>query len=66
VKIDALMGGGLGEAPAEAAAARASGYDGLDSSELQHDPFLLLARAVGGAPELEFGTSIAVAFARPR
>jgi probable F420-dependent oxidoreductase len=64
VKIDALMRGGLGEAPNEAAAAQAVGYDGLHSSELQHDPFLLLARAAGGAPELEFGTSIAVAFAR--
>jgi probable F420-dependent oxidoreductase len=64
VKIDALMRGGLGEAPAEAAAARAGGFDGLHSSELNHDPFLLLARAVGGAPGLEFGTSIAVAFAR--
>jgi probable F420-dependent oxidoreductase len=64
VKIDALMSGGLGEAPAEAAAARDSGYDGLHSAELRHDPFLLAALAVGGAPELEYGTSIAVAFAR--
>ena len=64
MKIDALMCGGPGEAPGEAAAAQASGYDGLHSSELQHDPFLLVARAVAGAPELEFGTSIAVAFAR--
>jgi probable F420-dependent oxidoreductase len=64
VKIDALMSGGLGEAPAQAAAARDSGYDGLHSAELQHDPFLLAALAVGGAPELEYGTSIAVAFAR--
>jgi probable F420-dependent oxidoreductase len=64
VKIDALMCGGPGEAAGEAAAAQASGYDGLHSSELQHDPFLLVARAVAGAPELEFGTSIAVAFAR--
>src|SRR3984885_13861599 len=58
------MRGSLSEAPDEAAAAWASGYDGLQSSEVQHDPFLLLARAVGGAPGLEFGTSIAVAFAR--
>jgi probable F420-dependent oxidoreductase len=64
VKIDGHLRGGPGEAPAEAAAARAAGYDGLHSSEVRHDPFLLLARAVGGAPELEFGTSIAVAFAR--
>src|SRR3984885_6724591 len=58
------MRGSLSEAPDEAAAAWASGYDGLQSSEVQHDPFLLLARAAGGAPGLEFGTSIAVAFAR--
>jgi probable F420-dependent oxidoreductase len=64
VKIDALLRGGLGEASAEAAAAQASGYDGVHSSELGHDPFLLLAQAVSGAPELEFGISIAVAFAR--
>jgi probable F420-dependent oxidoreductase len=64
VKIDALVRGGPGEAPAEAAAAQAAGYDGLNASEIKHDPFLLLARAVGAAPELEFGTSIAVAFAR--
>jgi probable F420-dependent oxidoreductase len=64
VKIDTIMGGGLQDAPAEAAAARAAGYDGLHSSEVQHDPFLLLARAVGAAPGLDFGTSIAVAFAR--
>ena len=64
MKIDALIRGGPAEAPGEAAAARAAGYDGLHSAELHHDPFLLLARAVGGAPELEFGTSIAVAFAR--
>jgi probable F420-dependent oxidoreductase len=64
VKINALMSGGLGEAPARAAAARDSGYDGLESFELQHDPFLLAALAVGGAPGLDYGTSIAVAFAR--
>jgi len=64
VKVDALLSGGPVEAPAEAAAARARGYDGLHASELRHDPFLLLARAVGGAPGLDFGTSIAVAFAR--
>jgi probable F420-dependent oxidoreductase len=64
MKIDALLSGGPGQAPAQAAAAAASGYDGVVSSELGHDPFLLLARAVGSAPELEFGTSIAVAFAR--
>jgi probable F420-dependent oxidoreductase len=64
VKIDAFLRGGLAEASAEAAAAQASGYDGVHSAELGHDPFLLLGQAVGGAPGLEFGTSIAIAFAR--
>ena len=64
MKIDTTMGGGLRDAPAEAAAAQAAGYDGLHASEVQHDPFLLLARAAGAAPGLDFGTSIAVAFAR--
>jgi probable F420-dependent oxidoreductase len=64
LKIHALLSGGPGQAPAQAAAAAASGYDGVVSSELDHDPFLLLARAVGSAPGLEYGTSIAVAFAR--
>jgi probable F420-dependent oxidoreductase len=64
VKIHALLSGGPADAPAQTAAAAASGYDGVVSSELDHDPFLLLARAVGSAPGLEFGTSIAVAFAR--
>jgi probable F420-dependent oxidoreductase len=64
VKIDALIRGGPAGAPAEAAAARAAGYDGLHASEVQHDPFLLLARAAGEASGLDLGTSIAVAFAR--
>jgi probable F420-dependent oxidoreductase len=72
VKIDAVMKGGPGEAPAEAAALRASGYDGIWASELTHDPFLHVARAVSGGPsddaadaaDTDFGTSIAVAFSR--
>jgi probable F420-dependent oxidoreductase len=64
VKIDAMMSGDLGDEKAEAAAAQAAGFDGLYSFELKHDPFLLAARAAEGAPGLDFGTSIAVAFAR--
>jgi probable F420-dependent oxidoreductase len=63
-KIDTIMSGELSAAPDEAAAARAAGYDGLHSFELKHDPFLLLARAVDGARDLDYGISIAVAFAR--
>ena len=59
-----MMSGDLGHEKAEAAAAQAAGFDGLYSFELKHDPFLLAARAAEGAPGLDFGTSIAVAFAR--
>lgn len=47
-----------------AEAAADLGYDGFFSAETQHDPFLPLAFAAQAAPELEIGTSIAVAFAR--
>lgn len=43
VKIDALLRGGLGEAPAEAAAAQVNGYDGVHSSEVAR----VRARAAG-------------------
>ena len=59
-----MMSGDLGDEKAEAAAAQAAGFDGLYSFELKHDPFLLAARAAEGSPGLDFGTSIAVAFAR--
>jgi len=65
MKVDALLGGTLREAPAEGAAARDLGYDGLWSAELAHDPFLPLVRAADEiGPQMELGTSIAVAFAR--
>lgn len=40
------------------------GYDGFFSAETQYDPFLPLAFAASAAPDLEIGTSIAVAFPR--
>jgi probable F420-dependent oxidoreductase len=64
MKID----GGIGFDPdgiaAQAVKAEQSGYDGVWSAETNHDPFLPIA--VGGAAteKLEFGTGIAVAFAR--
>jgi len=64
VKVDAFLSGGLAEAEAVAAKVRAAGYDGLWSAELDHDPFLPLARAAGSAAPMELGTSIVVAFAR--
>jgi probable F420-dependent oxidoreductase len=64
MKID----GGIGFDPsgiAEAAKkAEASGYDGVWSAETGHDPFLPIAIGAASTETLEFGTGIAVAFAR--
>ncbi len=64
MKIDTSLFGGLSDAAAVADRARQSGYDGLWSAELAHDPFLPLARAADDAGTMELGTSIVVAFAR--
>lgn len=55
--------------PPEKAAAAAieaveMGYDGFFTAETQHDPFFPITHAAAAAPELEFGTAIAVAFPR--
>src|ERR1017187_92408 len=64
MKID----GGIGFDPsgiAEAAKrAEANGYDGVGSAETGHDPFLPIAVGAAATTTLEFGTGIAVAFAR--
>ena len=64
MKID----GGIGFDPsgiAEAARqAEANGYDGVWSAETSHDPFLPIAIGAAATETLEFGTGIAVAFAR--
>jgi probable F420-dependent oxidoreductase len=64
VKVDTFLSGGLAEAEVNAALASAAGYDGLWSAELNHDPFLPLARAATAALPMQIGTSIVVAFAR--
>jgi probable F420-dependent oxidoreductase len=60
--------GGIGFAPhgiAEAAKkAESDGYDGVWSAETGHDPFLPIAIGAAATEKLEFGTGIAVAFAR--
>ena len=43
---------------------RQSGYDGVWSAETSHDPFLPIAIGAAATEKLEFGTGIAVAFAR--
>ena len=64
MKID----GGIGFDPdgmaAQAVKAEQSGYDGVWSAETNHDPFLPIAVGAGATEKLEFGTGIAVAFAR--
>lgn len=65
MKIDTgLAVDDLRDAPAIARAAEAIGFDGLWSSETQHDPFLPLALAAEHTERIELGTAIAVAFAR--
>jgi probable F420-dependent oxidoreductase len=64
MKID----GGIGFDPngiaAQAVRAEQSGYDGVWSAETSHDPFLPIAIGAEATQKLEFGTGIAVAFAR--
>ncbi len=64
MKID----GGIGFDPdgiaAQAVRAEQSGYDGVWSAETNHDPFLPIAIGAAATERLEFGTGIAVAFAR--
>jgi probable F420-dependent oxidoreductase len=53
--------GGIGEAARQA---EADGYDGVWAAETSHDPFLPIAIAAEATERIEFGTGIAVAFAR--
>ncbi len=65
MKIDAALAfRHLSEVPAVAQAAEEIGFDGLWSSETQHNPFLPLTLAAEHSSRLELGTAIAVAFAR--
>jgi probable F420-dependent oxidoreductase len=54
----------LGQIPALAREAEDLGFDALWSSETQHDPFLPLSLIAEHTRRLQFGSSIAVAFAR--
>ncbi len=65
MKIDAsLPTVPLKEVPAIAKAAEAMGFDALWTSETQHDPFLPCALIAEHTQRLNFGTAIAVSFAR--
>ncbi|MBT8202690.1 MAG: TIGR03617 family F420-dependent LLM class oxidoreductase [Acidimicrobiia bacterium] len=50
--------------PSYAAWAEGLGFDGLFTAETAHDPFLPIAAAAGSTERIQFGTAIAVAFAR--
>jgi probable F420-dependent oxidoreductase len=54
----------LREAPAIARAVEAVGFDALWTSETQHDPFLPCTLIAESTSRLNFGTAIAVSFAR--
>ena len=60
--------GGIGFDPSgiaeQAKRSEANGYDGVWSAETSHDPFLPIAIGAAATERLEFGTGIAVAFAR--
>ncbi len=57
--VDAIATG-----PDYARWAESLGFDGLFTAETAHDPFLPIAAAAGHTTRIEFGTAIAVAFAR--
>ncbi len=64
MKLDVRLGGPLAEAARLARRAEALGFDGVWTSETQHDAFLPLVLAADHTTRLELGTSIAVAFGR--
>lgn len=65
MKLDAaVLVPNLREMPALARAVEALGFDGLWTSETQHEPFLPLALAAEHTSRIELGTAIAVAFPR--
>lgn len=54
----------LGEVPHAAGGAERIGFDGVWTSETQHDPFLPLALIAEHSQRISFGTAVAIAFAR--
>jgi probable F420-dependent oxidoreductase len=64
VKLDLRLAGPLSDAARLAQRAETLGFDGVWTSETQHDAFLPLVLAAEHTARLELGTSIAVAFPR--
>ena len=54
----------LGAVAERAARAQVLGFDGIFTADTSHDPFLRVMAAASAAPDVEVGTSVAVAFAR--
>jgi probable F420-dependent oxidoreductase len=64
MKVDAGLTSNLANTGETARRLEADGYDGVWTSETNHDPFLPLVLAAEHTQRVELGTSIAVAFAR--
>ncbi len=64
MKVDGMFGFDPTTIAQQAAEAEAVGYDGVWTAEANHDPFLPIALGAATTATLEFGTGIAVAFAR--
>jgi probable F420-dependent oxidoreductase len=64
MKLDTTLTGELTSAAAEARKAEESGYSGVWTTEITHEPFYPLLLAAEHTETLEIGTGIAVAFAR--
>lgn len=65
MKVDYyLPPGALKTVGEQAGWAQRVGFDGLFTADTGHEPFLPIVRAAEAAPGLDYGTAIAVAFAR--
>lgn len=65
MKVDYYFPPGPPDTAAAAAREAADvGYDGFFTAETQHDPFFPIIHAAAAAPDLDYGTAIAVAFPR--
>lgn len=65
MKIDYyLPDGPLDAVPRQVARAKEIGYDGVFTADTAHEPFLPIVAAVPSGRGMDFGTAIAVAFAR--
>jgi probable F420-dependent oxidoreductase len=66
MKFDASIGFAtdLQQVATLAQAAEAIGFDAIWTSETQHDPFLPLTHVAAATEHLQFGTAVAIAFAR--